>query len=227
MSKSHVHIPHEPSEPAESPGQPHHWTEILAVVLFGVATVATAWCAFQASVWSGEQTFRLAEASVADRRHQEAVLRQGLAHNLDVELFMKWSDAELDGQPQRAKIYERSFSPALARAFAQWRKERRPGEYGHPFDLPAYRPAQHDEIARLGALSRQNLVAADHANRNGDHYVLATVLFASVLFLSGTARLFHGPVQAIVLVPTAGVFVAAAIWLLAMPMLWAARAVSI
>jgi hypothetical protein len=46
------------------------------------------------------------------------------------------------------------------------------------------------------------------------------------LFLSGTARQFHGRVQAIVLVSAAAVVVAVAIWLLSMPVLWASHPVS-
>lgn len=42
-----------------------HHTEIAAAILLSIATVLTAWCAYQATRWSGVQSIRYAEASAA------------------------------------------------------------------------------------------------------------------------------------------------------------------
>ena len=58
---------------------------------------------------------------------------------------------------------------------------------GSPFDQPEYvLPSQvQAEAADLRAL--EALDAADFANEASSHYVLTSVLFASVLFLAGIA----------------------------------------
>ena len=43
------------------------WMEVVAAALISMATVATAWCAYQAAEWGGEQSFMLGESMRAGR----------------------------------------------------------------------------------------------------------------------------------------------------------------
>jgi len=47
------------------------WVEFLSAVILSLATVATAWCAYQASLWDGDQADHYALASVASVRAAE------------------------------------------------------------------------------------------------------------------------------------------------------------
>jgi hypothetical protein len=50
-----------------------HWMEIASAILLALATVATAWCAYQSTLWAGVQTFRLAAAGKADRQARDDI----------------------------------------------------------------------------------------------------------------------------------------------------------
>ncbi|MCL7927530.1 MAG: hypothetical protein M8841_07050, partial [marine benthic group bacterium] len=50
--------------------------ETWSAILMSLATVATAWCAYQSAEWGGEQSFMLGESNRAGR---EATLQESLA----------------------------------------------------------------------------------------------------------------------------------------------------
>jgi len=62
--------------------------EIAASILMAVATVATTWCAYQATVWGGIQTFRITEASAAGREGASLWLKAQQERALDAPIFM-------------------------------------------------------------------------------------------------------------------------------------------
>ncbi len=67
--------------------------ETWSAILMSLATVATAWCAFQSAEWGGEQSFMLGESQ---RLGREASLQEALAQqrrSLDAALFMEWIGA--------------------------------------------------------------------------------------------------------------------------------------
>ena len=43
------------------------WVEITCAVVLSLATMSSAWCAYQATLWGGVQTFRLAAAQKAGK----------------------------------------------------------------------------------------------------------------------------------------------------------------
>jgi hypothetical protein len=47
------------------------WFELLVAVILGLATLGSAWSGYQSGLWSGIQTFRLAESTAAGRRAGE------------------------------------------------------------------------------------------------------------------------------------------------------------
>src|SRR5271167_1722620 len=64
------------------------WVEIPCAVVLSLATMSSAWCAYQATLWSGVQTFRLAAAQKAGREgaavHMEALQLQAF----DASIFI-------------------------------------------------------------------------------------------------------------------------------------------
>jgi hypothetical protein len=61
---------------------------------------------------------------------------------------------------------------------------------GTPFELPEYRLAAEQEAKRLETEAATLFEEGNESNRVGDDFVLAAVLFASVLFFSGLAGTF-------------------------------------
>lgn len=47
--------------------QRKRWVELTCAVVLALATMASAWCAYQSSLWGGVQTFKLAASAKAGR----------------------------------------------------------------------------------------------------------------------------------------------------------------
>ena len=63
--------------------EPNHRMEILTVILVSLVVVTIAWSAYQATLWGGIQTFKLADANRAGREAAELNLRQGQMSMVD------------------------------------------------------------------------------------------------------------------------------------------------
>jgi len=181
--------------------------EFLAAILLSVATVLTAWSAYQATRWSGVQ----AEAyTTASARRTESVRASTLANRqilVDVDVFINWLDAIDSGNQRLAEaLYERmraEFRPA----FDAWLATGSPGEIpsGTPFDLAEYESLR--EADRLEAEAAASFDEGREANQIGDNFVLAAVLFASVLFFSGLAGTFDAAKAQVMLLVLAGLMI--------------------
>jgi len=166
--------------------------DLVASLLMAAATLSSAWCAFQASVWNGVQTRTLAMTSVA----QFSSARQGSIVNrnigIDVGLFLRYVDADLHGDHKSATFLRanarREFRPALEawiRDVASTGRE----DAELPFFRPEYHLAAQQEIETLDAQVAKQLDFANAANSHSDMFVLHTVLFAlSLIFLGGVAQ---------------------------------------
>jgi hypothetical protein len=166
------------------------WVEIACAVVLSLATVSTAWCAYQATLWSGVQTFRLAAANKANREsstfHIEAL--QLRAH--DAAMGISWMQAKHEGNQRQEQFLFNRFRPEMKKAVEAWLKtdpfNNAKAPLG-PLVMAEYAQPELDEARSLEELSAQEFAAARRANETSDTYVLLTVLFASVLFFGGIA----------------------------------------
>jgi hypothetical protein len=166
------------------------WTEIACALVLSLATMSTAWCAYQATLWSGVQTFRLTAANKASRDsstfHIEAV--QLRAH--DAAMGMNWMHAKHEGNQRQEQFLFNRFRPEMKKAVEAWLKTdpfNNPKSPPGPFVMAEYVQPELGEAKRLEELSAQEFAAARKANETSDTYVLLTVLFACVLFFGGIA----------------------------------------
>jgi hypothetical protein len=167
--------------------------ELLAAILLSAATVVTAWSAYQATRWSGEQA---ASYTTASARRTESVRASTLVNRqilIDVSTFLDWIDATGEGdEVLAANIHERMRAEFLP-AFDTWLVSGEPGEGippGTPFTLPEYTLEAQEEADRLEAEASAAFHEGAEANQISDNFVLAAVLFASVLFFAGLAGTF-------------------------------------
>lgn len=167
--------------------------EMFAATLMSIATVATAWCAYQSAEWGGEQAFLLGESQRAGR---EADLQASLAvqkRNLDVAVFMEWIGGLATDNERLTDFYAERFPPNLGVAVEAWlatNPRTNPDAPPHPFAMEEYQVAEDTAAARAAAESDAWWADARRADENGDRFVLLTVVFASVLFFGGIEQKF-------------------------------------
>lgn len=180
--------------------------ELLATLLLAMATVLTAWSAFQATKWSGTQAIHFARASALRTDSAKAAGRANAQQIVDVSTFVSWLSALADErranpnastgpdgsyQPDPTSLSGFLFArlrPEFQRVVEQWLAERplqNPQAAPTPFALPSYQLAEQATANRLEGEADLQATLARRDNQRGDNYVLATVLFASVLFFAG------------------------------------------
>lgn len=182
--------------------------ELVATVLLAMATVLTAWSAFEATKWSGTQSIHFAQASALRTDSAKAASAADAEEVVDVNTFVAWAQALSeermtnptasigpngtyvpDPNTLSGFLYERfraEFRPAV-QAWLALNPLSDPSAPPTPFAMPQYRLADRQRADRLEAQANQQSDLARRDNTRGDNYVLTTVLFASVLFFAGVS----------------------------------------
>ncbi|MFO0970256.1 MAG: hypothetical protein U0793_32305 [Gemmataceae bacterium] len=164
------------------------WTEMACAVLLALSTMASAWCAYQATLWGGVQTFRLAAVArtgrEATRLHVEALQLRAF----DAQMLIALLETKGRGDEKTAAFLQERFRPEAKRAVDAWLATdpfTNPKAPKAPFQMAQYVQSELLEATRCEQESATHQAAAEHANENSDTYVLLTVLFATVLFFGG------------------------------------------
>ena len=170
------------------------WVEFFSAVVLALATVATAWCAYQSTLWGGDEAkFRAAanSATVKASQASNAAIQQASLH---AGLFVQWVAAYSEQNELLTDFLYRRFPPALKTATDAWlatRPLQNPDAPSSPFVMEAYQLAEQQEAARWEAEAAVQWAQAEDADQIADRYVLLTVIFASVLFFAGIAGKFQ------------------------------------
>jgi hypothetical protein len=160
----------------------------VATVLLALATVATAWAAYQSRQWTGEQSQGYSHATakrIAVNRTAAVANRQV---QIDVATFIQWVDARERNDSALADFYRARFRDEFKPAFAAWLATEpftKPAAPATPFAMPQYRLKASAEAAQLESLAAKDSNTAKNANQRADNYMLAVVLFAAALFFAG------------------------------------------
>lgn len=196
----------------------YRWN-LAAAIILSAATLASAWCGFQASVWNSVYS---AESRTANVARLEAARQSAVAdrqQSTDVLLFTTWFEAEVNGQQQLADEVVLRFQVHFVPAFEAWRAlpAGRDGHLpdGSPFERPEYTLPSQAAIDNAYTRATAAITTADAAGATATRYVLSTVLFASVLFLAGIADKLTNKRVAHAVVVVAGVTLIGAVTTLA------------
>jgi hypothetical protein len=186
---THIHMPH------EEEGSSHHdWMEIVAAVLLALATIASAWSAYQAARWGGYEAKKFAAATANRVESTKAADLADQETSVDRELWVEWVKAYGAGNTQLAEyLVSNNFSPELKTALEAWKGTdplNNPGAPDSPFEMAEYQNANMQESVRLEKQAQEETTAAREAVERSDRYVLFLVLFASVLFFAGISTKF-------------------------------------
>jgi hypothetical protein len=195
--------------------------ELAATVLLALATVATAWSAYQARVWTGEQSQAYSRATASRIAVNRTAALANRQVQIDVATFVQWVDARQQRRPALAEFYRARFRDEFRPAFAAWIATK-PFENRDapptPFAMPEYRLGATEEADRLEAKAAGGSQDAKDANERADNYMLAVVLFATSLFFAGlSAKLRSDRATAATLTLGVIVFLAGLVWIVTMP----------
>ena len=195
--------------------------ELVATVLLALATVGTAWSGYQASRWNGEQAKASARASAARIESAKAAGTANAQKQVDVAVFTAWADAYAQDQAKLAAFYfarfRKEFRPA-AEAWIATRPLQNPRAPLTPFAMPQYRLAAEGEATALEAKAERLAAQARVDVQRSTNYVLAVVLFATVLFFAGMSTKLSVPaLRRVLLGFGVVVFVGTLLWIVTSP----------
>src|SRR5262245_2679650 len=168
--------------------QRKRWVEIVGAMVLSLATMASAWCAYQATLWGGVQTFRLAEANKAGREASQQTIEMMQFRMFDASMFISYIEARSRSEEKMEKFLHHRFRPEMRKAVDAWLKtdpDNNASAPKSPFKMAEYIQGEAEEAKRQDARAADMISAAQQANETSDRYVLLTVLFATVLFLGG------------------------------------------
>ena len=166
--------------------------ELIAAIMLSIATVVTAWSAYQATRWSGDQSESYTKASATRTESVRASTEANRQVLIDVDTFLGWLDARQSGNRALADDIHARMREEFLPAFDAWLAAAPTGEIpdGTPFVLNEYHLAAEEEATRLETEASALFEQGNESNQVSDNFVLAAVLFASVLFFSGLAGTF-------------------------------------
>src|SRR6187200_1322772 len=170
--------------------------ELIATLLLAFATVATAWSAYQARVWTGEQAKRTSAATATRIGVNRDAGLATRAVEIDIATFVQWVNATAQHDTQLADFYEARFRPEFQPAFDAWLATKpleAPSAPATPFAMPEYKLQADADVARGEAQAAAQSAASSEANQRANNYMLAVVLFASSLFFAGIATKMTDP----------------------------------
>lgn len=162
--------------------------ELASALLLALATVATAWAAYQSREWTGQQASatRKSTATRIEVNRVSAVANRQV--QIDVATFIQWVDAHEQGRDQIADFYRARFRDEFKPAFEAWLAARpfdNRDAPATPFAMPEYKLASSAEADRLEKEAAAQADDSAAANDRANNYMLAVVLFASALFFAG------------------------------------------
>lgn len=169
--------------------------EVVAAILLSLATVLSAWGAYQATRWSGVQANSYAESAALRAeagRHGTVASRQ---IQIDVATFIAWADAAEQDDTRLADFIDDRFRAEFKPAFDAWLNSGPPDSTGlpagTPFERPEYKLAEQALADAKVIEADQAQLDAQEANQISDNFILTVVLFASILFFAGIAARFR------------------------------------
>jgi hypothetical protein len=186
----------------------HRIIEVATVLLLALATVGSAWCAYQVSQWNGKETdaARVSAAARIDGSREYALATQKVAYDAaSVAQYAEAVVAENDRLQAflRATIIRPEFLPVVD----EW--EAIIDETG---EAPPNLVEDDEYLAGLFAESTAYDEAAlaatlegDEAGANADDYILTTLFMASALFFAGVTASFASRFTRIVLLSMSAV----------------------
>ena len=205
------------SSARSSRSQPGRLIEIVTVLLLGVATVGSAWSAYQVARWNGVETDE-ARASAAFRiegSREYALATQIVAY--DSATVSQYA-AAVSADNERLQDFLRAtlVRPGFLPVFESWEAQIAAGEVPtNLLDDEDYLDGLFAASAAADEAAAAATVSSEEAGSNADDYIRLTLFFASALFFAGITASFSNRLSRLMLLFGAGAILVVAGVLLA------------
>jgi hypothetical protein len=160
-----------------------------------IAVVGSAYCAWQATRWSGVQATSFAEASTARieslRAQSTGIQQTAYDASTTLQLIMAYSEGATDTASDLAERFIRDEFVVYVDEWIALEPFQNDDAPASPFDLESYENEKINEAEALSEEAEEKFRIALDANQTGDDYILTTVFFATVLFFTGIATKFR------------------------------------
>lgn len=187
------------------------------MILLAVATVGSAWSAYQVSKWNGVETDEARASAVLriESSREFGLATQKAAY--DAATVAQYAAAVAsENQPLQDFLRATLVRPGFVAMFESWEAQVAAGQ------TPTNLLADEDYLGELFATSDaldaeagEASLRGEEAGKNGDDYIQLTLFFASALFFAGITASFNNRFSKIVLLLGSAVILAAAGVLLA------------
>jgi hypothetical protein len=168
--------------------------EVLAALLLGLATIGSAWSAFQSTRWSSEERDETRIAS-DERIEASRLFNLGTQRIVyDAIIASQYAQAVAEERPGLQEFYKsalvrKQFLPILEQWAAQAAQD--PASAVNLLDSPGYLEQQMAESQAAEAKSNEASVRGEEASRNADEYVRISLFMATALFFAGVTGTFR------------------------------------
>jgi hypothetical protein len=183
----------ETTETASTVEPKRAWFDPVCAILMAVASLATAWCSYQNSLWGGLSGDLATRADKLDRQASMQHLEAGQIQEEQMLLWAEAMDATIDGDEKLARFYTQRFADELKPAFEKWmalKPLENPGAPPNPFVDALYTPRFDKEIREARAEAARAEAESNTAGNYSSSYLSNTVVLAMVVFFAGSAGNF-------------------------------------
>lgn len=170
-----------------------HWIEPAAAILMAVTTLATTWCSFQSSKWSGQSGTYTTKAGNLDRKANLLSVEGYQEQDLHMEMFMQMMAARHTENEELMRFYSERLAPDFKVAYEGWLAQNpfeNPRADPHPFVANLYTVRFAQEVVEARAEAVHSVQEADRTGNIASRYLSNTVMLAAVLFFVGTSTRF-------------------------------------
>lgn len=195
--------------------------ELLTVILLGLAAMATAWAAFQASAFDGKVVEGFTDANLTLSDANAFYSAGDQTYIGDQMLFLDYERALNEEDEDYAIFIKDSLMrDELIAAVDWWEQPENQEAYYSPFvdENPNYVIAEYADAEALTTDTDDSYDEAKDAAGHGDTYNLIAVLLAAALFALGIAGSIRAmPVRLALILGGGAIFLTSTIWMLTLP----------
>ena len=186
---------------------PGRLIEVVTVLLLGLATVGSAWSAYQVSQWNGTETdeARIAASHRIDASREYALATQIVAY--DAAAVSQYAQAvALDNETLQDFLREAVVRPGFRPLLDEWAQIVAAG--GVPGNLLADEDYLDGLFAASDRADAEALAATERSEEAGstaDDYIRLTLFFATALFFAGITASFSTRFTKLILLSAAAI----------------------
>ena len=167
--------------------------ELIATMVLGLATVATAWCAFQSSEWN-ERSGQESRAAAEHRLNASRLFNLGAQEiAYDATISALYAQALVEGQDRLLTFYRDNLvRPEFLPVIQDWEAGAAAGaDLTSLAENEEYLTRQFADSTAADAAAEEALVRSREAADIAGNFIRTTIILASALFFAGVTPNFR------------------------------------